>query len=143
MKKLRIANLRIVGLALGTALFASGGALAQDIPIGVVGPMTGQYATFGQQLRNGAELAIADINAAGGVGGKKLKLEVGDDACDPKQARAVAESASRCRTLLFLVIDPGLRSLQRRQRRPDHAGIHQPYLHRTQDVEHVPRLRPR
>ena len=53
--------------------------------------MTGQYASFGTQLKNGAEAAVADINAAGGVIGKKLKLEVGDDACDPKQARAVAE----------------------------------------------------
>jgi len=35
--------------------------------------------------------AFDEINAAGGVMGKKLKLEVGDDACDPKQARAVAE----------------------------------------------------
>ena len=65
--------------------------LAQDITIGVAGPMTGQYASFGTQLKNGAEAAVADINAAGGVLGKKLKLEVGDDACDPKQARAVGE----------------------------------------------------
>ena len=42
-------------------------------------------------MKNGAEQAVADINAAGGVLGKKLALEVGDDACDPKQARSVAE----------------------------------------------------
>ena len=69
-------------------------ALAQDIAIAVVGPMTGQYATFGAQMKAGAEMAVADINAAGGisVGGKKmkLKLSIGDDACDPKQAVAVA-----------------------------------------------------
>ena len=53
--------------------------------------MTGGEATFGRQLKNGAEQAVADINAAGGVLGKKLKLEVGDDACDPKQARSVGE----------------------------------------------------
>jgi branched-chain amino acid transport system substrate-binding protein len=53
--------------------------------------MTGGEATFGRQLKNGAEQAIADINAAGGVLGKKLKLEIGDDACDPKQARSVGE----------------------------------------------------
>jgi len=86
MKKLRLA-----GLAVGASLALIGAASAQDITIGVVGPMTGQNATFGQQLKNGAEQAVADINAAGGVNGKKLKLEVGDDACDPKQARAVAE----------------------------------------------------
>lgn len=81
----------LAGVALGAALAFSGTASAQDISIGVAGPMTGQYASFGTQLRNGAEAAVADINAAGGVLGKKLKLEVGDDACDPKQARAIAE----------------------------------------------------
>ena len=52
--------------------------------------MTGQYAAFGEQLRKGAEMAVADINAAGGVNGQKLELQIGDDACDPKQATAVA-----------------------------------------------------
>jgi len=61
-----------------------------EIIIGVAGPMTGQYASFGQQMRAGAEQAVADINAAGGVNGEQLVLEVGDDACDPKQAVAVA-----------------------------------------------------
>src|SRR5215203_1327702 len=81
----------LAGVALGVSLALGGAASAQDISIGVAGPMTGQYASFGTQLKNGAEAAVADINAAGGVMGKKLKLEVGDDACDPKQARAVAE----------------------------------------------------
>jgi branched-chain amino acid transport system substrate-binding protein len=87
-------RLSLTALAIGTGLLFGGTASAQDITIGVAGPMTGQYASFGQQLKNGAELAVADINAAGGVMGKKLKLEVGDDACDPKQARAVAEKLS-------------------------------------------------
>jgi branched-chain amino acid transport system substrate-binding protein len=56
--------------------------------------MTGQYATFGEQMKNGAEMAVADINAAGGVLGQKLKLFVEDDACDPKQAVAVASKAA-------------------------------------------------
>ncbi len=85
MKKLWLA-----GVALASLAFA-GSAYAQDITVGVAGPMTGQYASFGTQLKNGAEAAVADINAAGGVMGKKLKLEIGDDACDPKQARAVGE----------------------------------------------------
>jgi len=61
-----------------------------DITIAVAGPMTGQYASFGQQMKGGAEQAVADINAAGGINGEQLVLEVGDDACDPKQAVAVA-----------------------------------------------------
>jgi branched-chain amino acid transport system substrate-binding protein len=88
---MRMKILRLAGLTLGTSLALAGVASAQETSVGVAGPMTGQYATFGQQLKNGAELAIADLNAAGGVLGKKLKLETGDDACDPKQARAIAE----------------------------------------------------
>lgn len=61
-----------------------------DITVAVAGPMTGQYASFGEQMKTGAEQAVADINAAGGVNGEMLKLEIGDDACDPKQAVAVA-----------------------------------------------------
>lgn len=86
-----MSKLRTSLLALGASLALAGAAAAQDIVIGVAGPMTGQYASFGKQLRDGAELAVADLNAAGGVLGKKIRLEVGDDACDPKQARAVAE----------------------------------------------------
>jgi branched-chain amino acid transport system substrate-binding protein len=81
----------LAGAALGAGLAFTGAASAQDITVGVAGPMTGQYASFGTQLKNGAEAAVADINAAGGVLGKQLKLVIGDDACDPKQARAVAE----------------------------------------------------
>jgi branched-chain amino acid transport system substrate-binding protein len=61
-----------------------------QIKIASVGPMTGEYATFGQQMKAGAEQAIADINKAGGVLGQQLVLNVGDDACDPKQAVSVA-----------------------------------------------------
>ncbi|WEX09729.1 branched-chain amino acid ABC transporter substrate-binding protein [Chelativorans sp. AA-79] len=77
----------LAGAAL--SLVMTGSAWA-DITIATVGPMTGQYASFGAQMRAGAEQAVADINAAGGVNGEMLKLEVGDDACDPKQAVAVA-----------------------------------------------------
>ncbi len=63
---------------------------ADVIVIATAGPMTGPYASFGEQMRVGAEQAVKDINEAGGVLGKKLKLEIGDDQCDPKQAVAVA-----------------------------------------------------
>ena len=79
----------VLGVA---AIAASCGGDEEDksTPVAVVGPITGQYASFGAQMKNGGELAIEDINAAGGVLGKKLDLEFGDDACDPKQAVAVA-----------------------------------------------------
>ncbi len=84
-------KISLAGLALGTGLLFAGSAMAQDISVAVAGPMTGGEATFGRQMKNGADLAVADLNAAGGVLGKKLNLQVGDDACDPKQARSVAE----------------------------------------------------
>src|SRR5271169_5608371 len=77
-------------------------ALAQDISVAAAGPMTGGQATFGRQMRNGADQAIADINAAGGVLGHQLKLEIGDDACDPKQARSVAEKLSGMRVAVVV-----------------------------------------
>lgn len=77
-----------VALALIAAVAAQP-ALAQ-IKIGTAGPITGSNATFGAQLKAGAEQAVADINAKGGVLGKKLELSIGDDACDPKQAVSVA-----------------------------------------------------
>jgi len=78
-------------IVVATALvFGAGAAGAQTIPIAVVGPLTGSNAALGEQMKRGAEMAVADINAKGGVLGKKLELIVADDACDPKQAVAAA-----------------------------------------------------
>jgi branched-chain amino acid transport system substrate-binding protein len=74
--------------ALGIALAAP--ALADDITFAVVGPMTGQLATIGDQFKHGAEAAAAAINAKGGVMGRQIKLAIEDDVCDPKQAVSVA-----------------------------------------------------
>jgi branched-chain amino acid transport system substrate-binding protein len=88
MDKLRLSTFALL------SLLVAGPAVAEEIKVGTAGPMTGGQATFGRQMTDGAEQAVADINAAGGVLGKKLKLEIGDDACDPKQARSVAEKLS-------------------------------------------------
>ncbi|HEX9835435.1 MAG TPA: branched-chain amino acid ABC transporter substrate-binding protein [Alphaproteobacteria bacterium] len=93
----------IAGLAVALAAWsAPGPARGQqgDVVIASVGPMTGQYASFGEQLRRGATMAVEDINAKGGVLGRKLRLEVGDDACDPKQAVAVANQVASKRVRL-------------------------------------------
>ena len=83
----------LAGVATLAAALALAAAPANaQIKIGAAGPMTGNYASFGKQLKDGAEMAVADINAAGGVLGQKVMLELGDDACDPKQANSVAQS---------------------------------------------------
>src|ERR1700759_846785 len=85
-------SVKLIGLTLGAAFALATAATAQDIPVAVAGPMTGEYSAFGRQLKNGAEMAVAELNASGGVLGKKLALDIEDDACDPKQARSVAEN---------------------------------------------------
>ena len=82
-----------LGLALGLAVGFAGGAAAQ-IKMGVAGPITGPNAAFGAQLKNGADMAVADVNAAGGILGQKITLEYGDDVSDPKQGVSVANNFS-------------------------------------------------
>jgi len=85
MKKLLLAG---IALSFGAAVTATS-ALA-DIMVGIAGPLTGQLAAYGEQYSQGAKKAVEDINKAGGINGEKIVLEMGDDACDPKQAVNVA-----------------------------------------------------
>ena len=61
-----------------------------DIVFGVALPRTGPVASIGDQVLNGVNAAVQDVNARGGINGEKLVLDVQDDACDPKQAVSVA-----------------------------------------------------
>jgi branched-chain amino acid transport system substrate-binding protein len=70
------------------------GAARADIVLGIAGPITGQYASFYEQMKRGAEAAAKDINEAGGINSEKIVLQPEDDACDPKQAVAVANKLS-------------------------------------------------
>ena len=83
----------IAALALAiTALIAGCDSGPEKLKFGVAGPMTGTDAAFGTQLKNGAEQAVADINAAGGINGQQVELLVGDDAADPRQGVSVANN---------------------------------------------------
>ena len=83
-----------IGLLAAAAVLALGATSASaQMKIAVNGPFTGQLASFGEQFKRGAEMAAADINAAGGINGQKIELVFGDDQCDPKQAVAVANRA--------------------------------------------------
>ena len=61
-----------------------------EVVVASAGPMTGDLAVFGEQLKYGAEMWEKDVNGRGGINGEKVKLVIGDDACDPKQAVAIA-----------------------------------------------------
>jgi branched-chain amino acid transport system substrate-binding protein len=85
MRKLTIATAVAAGLVAGMTASAQA-----DVKIATSGPITGQYAAFGEQMQRGLEMAVKDLNANGGVLGENVVGIVEDDACDPKQAVAAA-----------------------------------------------------
>jgi branched-chain amino acid transport system substrate-binding protein len=86
----------ILALAAVSAIALAAGAQAQqkEVTIAVIGPITGKEAPFGAQMKMGAEAAVRELNAAGGVNGAQVKLVVEDDACDPKQAVTAANKVA-------------------------------------------------
>ncbi|MFJ5380311.1 branched-chain amino acid ABC transporter substrate-binding protein [Cupriavidus sp. CER94] len=72
----------------GLAAFTS--ANAETVKIAIAGPMSGSVAQYGDMVKAGALTAIEQINAAGGANGNKFEAVLMDDACEPKQAVAVA-----------------------------------------------------
>ncbi|WP_296434406.1 ABC transporter substrate-binding protein, partial [Rhizobium sp. UBA1881] len=55
-----------------------------DITIGLIAPLTGPVAAYGDQVKNGAQTAVDEINKAGGILGEKVVLKTADDAGEPK-----------------------------------------------------------
>lgn len=63
-----------------------GGADSDTIKIGGIGPITGDAASYGISVKNGGELAVAEINAAGGINGKQIEYLFEDDENDAQKA---------------------------------------------------------
>lgn len=82
--------IRRIPLVSALMLLAGAGSAHADIVIGLGTATSGAVAALGQQTVYGAQQAVKDINAKGGVLGQKLELKINDDACDPRQAVAVA-----------------------------------------------------
>jgi branched-chain amino acid transport system substrate-binding protein len=81
---------RLIAVTIMLAAALCGRPAGAEILIATAGPMTGAYAWFGEQYQRGTGLAVADLNAAGGVLGQRVELIVGDDFCDADQAVALA-----------------------------------------------------
>lgn len=64
---------------------------ADPIYIGLMAPMTGDYAEYGMFFREGTQLAMDEINKAGGIQGHQVELVIGDSRADPKEAALVAQ----------------------------------------------------
>lgn len=63
----------------------------KEIRIAVCGPMTGDYAQYGQSFKRGSELMAKLVNEAGGVNGAKIKIEIMDDKNEQKEGINVAQ----------------------------------------------------
>jgi branched-chain amino acid transport system substrate-binding protein len=77
-----------MALAACSGADSSGG--GDTLTVAVVGPFSGDNATYGSTQLNGVNLALTEINARGGIGGKKIVIEKFDDKCDPTEAANVA-----------------------------------------------------
>ncbi|KAB1915744.1 MULTISPECIES: branched-chain amino acid ABC transporter substrate-binding protein [unclassified Micromonospora] len=79
--------------ACGNGLASGGGEQSSDkgpIVLGMLTPLSGSSSAIGPYMKNGAQLAVDEINGKGGVDGRKLELKVEDEACDAKSATAGA-----------------------------------------------------
>ncbi len=79
----------LLGAAAWTPFVAR--AAADPVIIGVSGPLTGQYAQYGADWKRGFDLAIAEVNEAGGIGGRTLATDFQDTQSDPRQSVSVAQ----------------------------------------------------
>ena len=77
--------------ALALTLLVPAAALAGDIKVGLMCPLTGKWASEGLDMKNIVTLLVDDVNAKGGVKGRKIELVVEDDAGDPRTAALAAQ----------------------------------------------------
>ena len=98
-------GLQIPGLRSLVPQAAAQASCPAEIVIGVIAPVTGSKAEQGQQFTEGAQVAVDEINAAGGVNGSTLRLEILDDQGQPNEAVAAAQKLAS-NPDVFAVIGP-------------------------------------
>jgi len=82
----------VLAMAMVFSLAACGGQSSNqkhadnELYIGGIGPLTGQYANYGTSVQHGAEVAVKEINDAGGINGMKIVFSMQDSTGDPEQA---------------------------------------------------------
>lgn len=90
MKRLMISTVA----ALACALMLSSVAVAGTIKVGLMAPLTGNWASEGQDMKNIVELLAEDLNKAGGINGAMIEIVAEDDAGDPRTAALAAQKLS-------------------------------------------------
>ncbi len=75
---------KVVGALGALSLVMAAGAVQAELRVGALMPLTGDLQAYGESSRNGVELAISEINEAGGVMGEPIRLEVSDTQTEPQ-----------------------------------------------------------
>ncbi len=81
----------VLALSFVFALIVSPAWTADSVKVGIILPVSGEKAKFGEIEKKSFEMALEEINAAGGINGKKLEFLVEDDTGRPDVARSAAE----------------------------------------------------
>src|ERR1700722_11794329 len=97
-----VAVLSLTGLSFAVSASAQGGDV---IKIGVVSPQSGASSRYGAYALKGAELAVNEVNAAGGVLGKKLDLVQGDSQCVPAEGVSATQRMIRFDNVSIIIGD--------------------------------------
>lgn len=88
MKRLSVI---LIGVFCILGLMLTGASASDTVKVGIVLPLTGPQAKFGEIEKKSFDLALEEINAAGGINGKKLELIMEDDTGRPEVGRSVVE----------------------------------------------------
>ena len=91
----RALSLVTAGLAVGLMSFSNAAKAADEIVLGLSMAFSGIYATINKTTEVAVDIAVEEINAAGGINGKKLRVVKFDTASDPKQAVAAVRKFAR------------------------------------------------
>ena len=82
----------VLAFALVVSVVASGTVFASDtIKIGILGPFTGSLAFNADEMKKGMLLALDEVNAKGGLFGKKIEIVFGDTECKPDKGLAAVK----------------------------------------------------
>jgi branched-chain amino acid transport system substrate-binding protein len=94
-----VASIVLPGLYVTTAFAAE----TDAVHIASTAPLTGSAAAYGIETMNGVHLAVEEINSAGGIGGKPIKLSEYDDQCDPTPAATAANQIISDKAIVAVV----------------------------------------
>ncbi|WP_290652195.1 ABC transporter substrate-binding protein [Aquisalimonas sp.] len=87
---------RTIGLGMALSLGITSQAMADNLRLGALVPLTGDLQAYGETTRNGIQLAVDEINAAGGVLGEPIEVSTGDTQTSPQ---AGVDAAQRLATV--------------------------------------------